>query len=154
VQRDKVAIWQLADELAVGQRPGSARLREVLAEVADGIRSVAEADLRAVIKQARLPAPLYNARLYVGHEFLACPDAWWPDYGVAVEVDSMAWHLSPDAYQQTQQRQSRMTAEGVHVLPVAPRLLHSEGWKFGRQIRSTLSHSRGPLAHITTVPAR
>jgi hypothetical protein len=152
VQRDKVAIWQLADELAVGQRAGSARLRQVLAEVADGIRSVAEADLRALIKQARLPEPLYNARLYVGRAFLACPDAWWPEYGVTVEVDSMAWHLSPGSYQETQQRQARMVAEGIQVLPVAPRIVHSAGWKVGRQIRSALDHSRGPLAHITTVP--
>ena len=62
----------------------------MLTEVADGVRSTAEADLRTLIIQARLPTPLYNPDLYVGGKFLARPDAWWPDAGVAVEVDSMA----------------------------------------------------------------
>jgi hypothetical protein len=47
--------------------------------------------LRKIIVASRLPTPLYNARLYVGKEFLASPDAWWPDAGVAAEVESKAW---------------------------------------------------------------
>jgi hypothetical protein len=37
---------------------GSAMFRSVLAEVADGIRSTAEGDLRDLIRAARLPTPL------------------------------------------------------------------------------------------------
>ncbi len=95
VQRGKVHIWQLAEELARGPSQGSAGLRQALAEVAGGVRSAAEADLVRLIRRARLPMPLLNPRLYVGGKFLASPDAWWPDAGVAVEVDSRQWHLSP-----------------------------------------------------------
>jgi hypothetical protein len=58
--------------------------------VAEGIRSTAEGDLRDLIRAARLPMPLFNASLYVGDTFLAIPDAWWPEAGVAAEVDSYA----------------------------------------------------------------
>jgi hypothetical protein len=96
VQRGKAAIWQLAAELENGPKRGSARLRRVLAEVADGVRSTAEGDLRTLMKRARLPEPVFNPKLYVGDEFLASPDAWWRELGVAAEVDSKEWHLSPE----------------------------------------------------------
>src|SRR5215468_7772591 len=63
-------------------------LRRALAEVADGVRSAAEADLHAAIRHARLPMPMFNPRLFAGRVFLASPDCWWPDAGVAAEVDS------------------------------------------------------------------
>jgi hypothetical protein len=95
VQLDRCTISQLAEELRNGPVKGSAMFRSVLAEVADGIRSTAEGDLREEIRTARLPMPLFNASLDLGDTFLAKPDAWWPDAGVAAEVDSREWHLSP-----------------------------------------------------------
>jgi hypothetical protein len=88
VQRGRCTVAELAAELSAGPVRGSAVLRSVLAEVAEGIRSAAEADLRDLIRRARLPMPLFNASLYVGDTFLARPDAWWPQAGAAVEVDS------------------------------------------------------------------
>ena len=35
-------------------------------EVADGVRSSAEGDLRTLVKRERLPEPMYNPRLYAG----------------------------------------------------------------------------------------
>jgi hypothetical protein len=153
VQRGKVAIWQLEEELTAGASPGSARLREALTEVADGVRSIAEGDLRSLIKKARLPEPLYNPRLFVGAEFLASPDAWWPGAGVAMEVDSKAYHLSPVSWEQTLARQARMAAQGLVVLAVPPQRVRLEGWKVTREIRDALEHSRGPLPHVRTLAA-
>src|SRR5262245_31458396 len=82
VQRGKVELWQLDAEVRTGPARGSALLRRALAEVSDGARSAAEADLLTLIRQSKLPEPLYNPRLYVGTVFLASPDAWWPDSGV------------------------------------------------------------------------
>ena len=81
VQRGSVQVWQLAEELSLGSVRGSARLRWVLEEVADGVRSSAEGDLRTLVKRERLPEPMYNPRLYAGDSFIASPDAWWPDAG-------------------------------------------------------------------------
>src|SRR5580704_7271166 len=95
VQRGRCTLAQLASELATGPIRGSARFRSVLAEVAEGIRSTAEGEIRDLIKAARLPMPLFNPSLYDGETFIAKPDAWWPEAGVAAETDSREWHLNP-----------------------------------------------------------
>jgi hypothetical protein len=152
VQRGKVDIWQLARELDLGPKQGSARLRLALAEVSDGVRSVAENDLRQIIRQFRLPAPLYNPRLFVGDRFIAKPDAWWPEKGVAVEVESKAWHLSPSDWERTLARRALMAAEGILVVPFPPSKLRAAKQQVAKEIRASLEKSRGPLAHISTLP--
>jgi hypothetical protein len=154
VQRGKVGIWELARELDLGPRQGSARLRLALAEVSEGVRSVAENDLRMIVRRFRLPVPLYNPRLFVGSQFLAQPDAWWPDFGLAVEVESKAWHMSPADWQRTLDRQARMSAEGILVQPFSPARLQTAQQQVAKQIRSALANSPGPLAHITTLPVQ
>ena len=150
VQRGKVEVWQLARELNLGPTQGSARLRVALAEVSDGVRSVAEADLHSLVTQFRLPAPLYNPALFAGGEFLAQPDAWWPDYGVVVEVDSRAWHLSTVDWERTLARAARMTAQGILVQHVRPALLRSARADVAKTIKATLTRSPGRLPHIVT----
>jgi hypothetical protein len=63
VQQDKCTVEQLAAELRAGPRQGSGPLHAALEEVADGVASVAEGDLRKLIKNGGLPAPMYNPRL-------------------------------------------------------------------------------------------
>jgi hypothetical protein len=122
VQQGRCTIANLAAELQAGPVRGSATLRAVLAEVIDGIRSPAEADLRALITRSGLPQPLYNPKLYLADGvFLAQPDAWWPDHGVAAEVDSREWHLSPADWEATMARHARMSAAGIIVLHFSPR---------------------------------
>ncbi len=128
----------LARELADTPRKQSGWLRRALGEVADGVRSVAEGDLRNLIIQAGLPRPMFNARLFAGDEFLGMPDAWWPDAGVAAEVDSREWHLSPEDWERTLARHSRMTARGIMVLHFTPHQVHTEPDRVGAEIRAAL----------------
>ena len=121
VQRRSCSISHLAGELAAGPAWGSSLFRRALTEVAEGIRSAAEGDLRDLIVRARLPMPLFNPRLLVGPEFLAIPDCWWPESGVAAEADSRAWHFSPHDWEQTMARHARMSAYGIVVLHFPPR---------------------------------
>jgi hypothetical protein len=127
-------------------------MRMALAEVADGVRSGAEADLRTIIRRAHLPAPLYNARLFLGTEFLAMPDAWWPDYGVAAEVDSRQWHLSPEDWERTMARHDRMTAAGILVLHFPPTGLRKDAQRVGQQLKAALAASSGSVPQVVTVP--
>ena len=143
VQWRNVSVADMAIELEQGPTSGSARFRAALLEVADGIRSAAEADLRKLIKRSGLPDLLYNPRLYVGEEFIAIPDAWWPEAGVAVEVDSRQWHLSPADWERTMARHSRMSALGITVLHYPPSRLHGEPKVVVAQIRSALEIGRG-----------
>lgn len=155
VQQRRCTVPQLAAELRAGPRRGSAGLRNALAEVADGVRSLAEGDLRKLIKKAGLPEPMYNPQLFVDDEFLACPDVWWPDAGVAGEADSREWHLSPADWERTLARHARMSAHGILVLHFPPRRIRSESAGVVGEMKSALESGRrrGPLA-IRTVPAK
>jgi hypothetical protein len=155
VHRRRCTISMLAAELAAGPVRDSARLRRVLAEVADGVRSTAEADLRDLITWARLPPPLYNPRLFIGQAFLAMPDCWWPDAGVAAEVDSREWHLSPRDWQDTLARHTQMSAQGIVVLHFTPRQIRTDRASVAAAIRDALAPGRArPLRHIRTLPPR
>ena len=154
VQRGKVHIWQLAEELAQGSMRGSAGLRQALAEVAGGVRSVAEGDLVRLIKRARLPTPVLNPCLYVDGKFLACPDAWWPEAGVAVEVDSREWHLGPADWEQTMARHARMSSHGIIVLHYPPSRIRLASGEVAAEIRAALAVGRSrSLPPVTAMSA-
>jgi hypothetical protein len=150
VQRGKVLVWQLAEEIAAGPARGSARARVILSELSDGVRSVPEADLRLLIKRERLPEPMYNPRLFAGHLFIAQPDAWWPNAGLAAEVDSREYHLLPRDWERTLERDARMAARGIVVLHFTPRRLRAEPKVVAAQIKSALEARNGiPVPKIT-----
>jgi hypothetical protein len=153
VQQRRCTVAELAAELRQAPIRGSAMFRSVLGEVADGIRSAAEADLRKLIRAARLPVPLYNASLFIGDLFLARPDAWWPDAGVAAEVDSRQWHLSPADWDRTRARHDEMGAAGIIPLHFSPRQIRREPDDVVRLIRDALRRGleRPPLP-IRTIP--
>jgi hypothetical protein len=153
VQLSRCTLQELGEELARGPVKGSARFRSVLAEVADGIRSTAEGDLHDVIRANRLPAPLFNPSLYLEDVFLGMPDAWWPKAGVVAEVDSRAWHLSPEDWDRTRRRHDLMAAAGIIPLHFSPRELRQEPAMVARRIRDALTSglARPPLP-IRTVP--
>jgi hypothetical protein len=151
VQRGLCTVRQLADELAQRHDAGDALFRRVLAEVAAGIRSAPEAELRELITSSGLPTPLYNPDLYLNGRFLARPDAWWPQAGVAVEVDSKEWHLSPADWQRTLQRHRRMTAAGILVIHVTPAELRTDPLRVAKDIAAALRCGRP--AHAITARA-
>jgi very-short-patch-repair endonuclease len=142
VQRRRCRLDELTEELAHAPIRHSAWLRRALAEVADGVRSVAEGDLRTLIRTAGLPAPMFNARLYLGRTLLAVADAWWPDAGVAVEVDSREWHLSPDDWERTVRRHTAMSKHGIIVVHVTPRQIRTKSAQVTADIRTALQSGR------------
>jgi hypothetical protein len=152
VQKGLCTVADLAAELALRPRREAGLLRAVLSEVAEGIRSPAEGDFRDLILRGGLPVPLLNARLYRGQQLLATPDAWWPQAGVAAEVDSREWHLSPDAWEQTMLRHARMTAAGVLVLHFSPRQVRTAPGTVIAAIAAALRAGR-PIPAISARPA-
>ncbi len=155
VQRGNCQVPDLAAELSAGPNAGSALFRQALADVADGIRSAAEGDLRDLLVKSRLPMPLFNPSLYDrDNAFIAMPDAWWPEFGVAVEVDSHEWHMSPDDHARTLARGRRMGKHQVIVLRFTPRQIRSEPAQVIKEIREALEGARGRLPlNLRTVPA-
>jgi hypothetical protein len=153
VQQGRCTVSQLAVELSSGPIRRSALFRSVLAEVADGVRSTAEADLRQLTRSARLPMPLFNASLYDGDTFIAKPDGWWPDAGVAAEADSREWHLLPADWERTMGRHDRMASAGIILLHFPPRQIRREPARVADMIRGALERGRmRPPLPIRTIP--
>lgn len=143
VQRGDCPVGALVRELDEGQTRASALLRQVLAEVADGVRSGPEGDFIGLIRRARLPMPMFNARLFAADgSFIAAPDAWWKDAGVAGEVDSREWHLSPEGWQRTMRRHAKMSAHGILVLHFTPAEIRSSPETVAAAIADTLRAGR------------
>lgn len=155
VQRRKCTIEQLIVELRAGPNQGSASLRAALADVIAGADSVAEAEFIALIKASDLPEPIYNAKLYAGSEFLAKPDAWWPSAGVAAEVDSREWHLSPAGWARTMTRHEKMSAHGILVLHFTPDRIRTAPREVVNSLKSALqTRLLCPILPIRTVQGR
>jgi hypothetical protein len=153
VQLGRCTISELAGELASGPVRGSAMFRTALSEVTDGVRSTAESDLRDLIKAAQLPTPLFNPSLYVGDSFLVKPDAWWPDAGVAAEVDSRQWHLGPADHERTTIRHDLMAEAGIIALHFLPSQIRREPAVVAQRIKGALANGRmRPPLPIRTIP--
>jgi hypothetical protein len=145
VQRGDCTLQALVRELRQGQTQDSARLRQVLGEAAAGIRSAAEGDFLDLIKRARLPEPMFNACLFgADGRFIAVVDAWWPEAGVAAEVDSREWHLKPADWERTMHRHARISSHGILVLHFTPRQIRTDPATVASIITSTLKagHAR------------
>lgn len=122
---NRCTIEELIDELKAGPKAGSKWFRDALAEASEGVRSVAEADLKRAIVRSRMETPMYNPRLYLIADdgtftFLAQPDAWWQRACVAAEVDSLQYHFKANDYDKTLDRHNSMEAAGIQVLHFLP----------------------------------
>ncbi len=154
VQRRSCDVIQLYEELKAGPSAGSAMLREALSDVADGIRSAAEGDLKDLLVKSDLLLPLFNPTVYAGEVFVAMPDAWWPEFGVGVEVDSREWHTSPEDHASTLARGRRMAAHQMIMLRFTPKQIRTAPAEVIADIRRTLEGARGrPPLNLRTVPA-
>ena len=143
VQRGRCELGELVAELTGGPARGSALFRAALSEVIGGSRSAAEAELRELIIKARLDMPLFNASVYDGEEFIARPDAWYPDLGIAIEVDSTEWHVRAEDHDRDVERQTRMGKHLIIVLRFKPRAIRREPDKVVAEIGEAIERARG-----------
>ncbi|MFD5889561.1 hypothetical protein ACFWHQ_26780 [Streptomyces sp. NPDC060334] len=130
-------------------------VRAAAAELLVGVRSVAEGRAREALAAGDLPTPLWNARLHTPEgAFLASPDAYWPDEGVALEVDSVEYHFTRDAWQATLRRRLRLEAHGVLVVSVTPSMVRDAPAEVLAALRVLLALGGGARAARPTVVAR
>lgn len=144
VQTRRCSPEDIAREIEQATRARTALGRAVLKEVQAGVRSVPEAELRAVLAGHGVPAPRWNVA--VRHDdgsIIAVVDALWERERVIVEVDSMEWHLGPEQYRATQRRQRLLVTAGWTVLPVAPGDVRDRPEQVCRQVLDALAAARG-----------
>lgn len=149
IQRRRTTVAALAGEIRAAQIRGTALPRSVIREVSQGVRSVAEAEVRQLLLRAGVPEPLWNQDIYdrTGR-WLARPDAVWLGQGVVLEIDSLEWHLSPPEYQATQARHRRLTAVGILVVHVTPGTAKRESAAFLLDLRATLATAEARPAPV------
>jgi hypothetical protein len=152
IQRRLCTVVEVGEEMRAAQSRGTALPRQVLGEVAGGIRSVAEAEAREVIQRARLPEALWNHDIYDdAGRWLGRPDAFWPNLGLVLEIDSLEWHLSPAAYRATQARQRRLAKAGLVVLPVLPSVIRNDPRGFVAELAECMATAAQRKRNVITV---
>jgi very-short-patch-repair endonuclease len=131
-------IEQLLDR--AGPRAGTRAIRALLNDNASGFtRSEAERLLRALIRSANLPRPLFNARV-AGFEV----DAVWPDRRLVVEIDGYAYHGHRAQFERDRRKDLALTAAGYRVIRISWRQLTQEPFALIAVISAALSDSRNP----------
>jgi hypothetical protein len=121
VHRGLATVDDLKVELDAGQRRGSAFYRDALAAVGAGARSSSEADLITMLDEAGFTSIVVNPTLLTPQgAYIAIPDVWLDDVGLALEVDSVEYHSQGDGFRDTVRRNARYAAAGVPVTTVLP----------------------------------
>jgi len=121
LQRGRCSWDELHREALDGPMRGSAHLRAALRATESGAHSVPEADVASLLDQAGVPCVMLNVRLVTqSGAFIAIPDAWLDDVGLAIEVDSEEYHARGDGFERTVRRNARYAAAGVTAMTLLP----------------------------------
>lgn len=76
-------------------------------------RSELERRFRDALRRFQLPEPRFNIRSH-GYEL----DCFWPDAGLAVELDGKAYHRSWQSRQNDRRRDRELAARGIQVIRI------------------------------------
>ena len=137
VQRRRCTVKALADELREGNQRGTAIARRALTPLLNGAHSVAEADAWMLWRDSGLPDCQWNVKLFSADgRYIATPDAWFDEVGLAWEIDSRGSHSERDNFAGTLARNARYVAAGVVVLQTLPARLRTEPGKVLAEIRA------------------
>lgn len=117
-------------------RPGIRALRTVIERAGGPALTESEAEavfLQDVVRKGDLPTPRVNATV-AGYRL----DFYWPQHGVAVEVDGFRWHSSRPSFDGDRRRTTRLAAAGIQVIPITFRQIVEEPTATAVQIGNAL----------------
>ena len=117
---------------------------------------MAEAKARERLLASNLPRPMWNPTLRdaATGRFIAVPDGWFDEVGLAWELDFHEWHLDPEDHAQTLARRAAMTAEGIIVVPHTPgRVVHDWPAVCDEIERGLGQAARRPRPDVIATPA-
>jgi hypothetical protein len=129
VQRGRVPLAALEEELERGTIAGSARPRRVINEIRAGAASVSEVPYVELFASSDiLPQAHHNcALLSPDGEFLGRPDAYIEEAGLAGELQSLRYHLAPEAQTLDMAKREQRGRYGVQTFEIAPLELPTRG---------------------------
>ncbi|MFJ3924015.1 hypothetical protein [Streptomyces sp. NPDC090022] len=119
-------------------------------------RAMAEDRLYALVRDHRLPDPVWNVDLRVpGGPHLGGVDAYWPDHAVAVEIDTRAPRQGEDdQWSECVRKRENLERLGVTVLHLTPRKLRDHAEQQAAVVRTALTAAgdRDPAAYLVVLP--
>lgn len=117
-------------------RPGVGILRALVSQRAGPTltRSEAERRGRSLVRQAGLPAPHTNVR--IGPYEL---DMFWPEEGLAIEIDGHAYHASRARFEGDRQKDAWLRARGIEVIRLTWRQITRDPIRTAVQIGQVLA---------------
>lgn len=146
VQRGLCGVHELAADLRIASRRGSALLRRAVDEVGLGGWSAPECEVGSLLRRGDVPPFEQNADVYDdAGEWLACGDVVWRQLRAILEVDSRQHHADPDAWERTLERHNRLAAAGWVVLHFSPRLIRQAPQDLVAQVRVWLRRRAAEL---------
>jgi hypothetical protein len=154
VQRGLCTVGALVEELGDTTRRGTAVPRSVLGDVAEGIRSAAERQAKAVWQRAGLPEAWWNVAVHdEDGRFLGIADCWVDEVAMVWETESSEWHLSPADHEATVERAAAFTAAGAVYTATKPRKLRTDPRGVAAVLRATYQRARArPRPGLKAVP--
>jgi hypothetical protein len=148
----------IAAELRRAKRSRTAVANRVLSELFDGVRSAPEAELRQLVRTSRILATFVWNPVLVADDGtrLPSPDGYQADSGIALEVDSLEYHMTSEGFEATMRRGNLLSRYGVTVLHFTPTEIRTEPARVLRVIEDTYQQNRlnPPRAPITVVQCR
>ncbi|MPZ93692.1 MAG: hypothetical protein GEU96_02015 [Propionibacteriales bacterium] len=139
VQSGRCTPREIAEQIRQTARQRSALSRIVMSEIEAGIRSVAEARARDTLRRHGVREPQWNVSLYTKDgAFIGDPDGYYEDVAVAIQIDSMEFHLAPKPYKKTQRRNRSYNRNGILILEIAPGDIAAEPLEFCREVEALL----------------
>lgn len=145
IQRDFADLPALDEEIKRARRSRTALVRLAFAEVADGVRSSPEAELRECLSGSRvLPEIRWNPQLRdrAGAP-LPSPDGWIDDAAIALEVDSRDFHFTPADWARTLRRHNELGRHGAMVLHFTPAQIRQDPDLVRRTVEDAYRSRRG-----------
>ncbi|MFI2611418.1 hypothetical protein [Kitasatospora sp. NPDC018619] len=117
---DGCTVRELVAELTESGLTGEPRVRAALDELLAAERDSVLERLGRLVAERLLPAPLGAPELRMrGGTYIAVPDLYWPERGVAVEVDSELRSVSEGEAAWVRGGQHRMEYLGIRVVYVS-----------------------------------
>jgi hypothetical protein len=154
VQKGLCTVGALVQELGDTTRRGTAVPRSVLQDVAEGVRSAAERQAKAVWLRTGLPEAWWNVAVHdEDGRFLGIADCWVDEVAMVWETESSEWHLSPADHDATVDRAAAFTAAGAVYTATKPRKLRTDPRGVAAILRATYERARvRPRPGLKAVP--
>ncbi|MGW1174236.1 hypothetical protein ACWD4P_10995 [Kitasatospora sp. NPDC002543] len=133
---DRCTVGELVAELTDSGLTGEPRVRAALDELIATERDLALERIGRLADEWLLPAPLNAPELRMrGGTYIAVPDLYWPERGVAVEVDSELRSVSEGEAAWVRGGQHRMEYLGIRVVYVSGARLAEDPDVVGGELR-------------------